>query len=488
MVKNSGHLLVLPLSANSGKPAAVYDDSGLTFYRLPPSSFPIRKAISILLALFMTVLLSGHYFDLVPQLASEINSRILFSESQQFWGPYTPYYPVEEYQHPPNGCSITQVNILQRHGARYPTSSASKRIQRSLQKLLNASKYVDPKLEFLRSYQWHLGVADLVPLGSTQSFHSGAETYRRYSHLVDDHMLPFVRASGGDRVVMSAVNWTAGFADASRQLYHPSVSVIISETETSNNTLKNSMCPNSRASKNEANTWRDIFSASIVDRLNTAAVGAEILSQDIPELMSLCAFETVSEEKESRFCDLFSLQEFQAYEHYQDLQKYYMTGYGNPLGRVQGVGYVNELLARLKGTPVEDHTQTNSTLDSSPITFPLDRTVYADFSHDDEMVAIYSALGLFPQTYPPSPTEASPQSTWVVSRLVPFSGRMITEKMQCFEAGIPRDFIRILINDEIQPLAFCGVGDGLCGLEAFVDSQIYARRNGAGDFEKCFLE
>lgn len=165
-----------------------------------------------------------------------------------------------------------------------------------------------------------------------------------------------------------------------------------------------------------------------------------------------------------------------------------VTRYGNPLGRVQGVGYVNELLARLQGRPVEDHTQTNSTLDSSPITFPLNRTIYADFSHDNEMVAIYSALGLFPQMHPPNPTKAGPQWTWVVSRLVPFSGRMITEKMQCFEAGIPRDFIRILINDAIQPLAFCGAGDGLCGLEAFVDSQMYARRNGAGDFEKCFLE
>ncbi|KAG1807290.1 histidine phosphatase superfamily [Suillus subaureus] len=488
MVKTAGYPLVLPFSSISGKPGpAAYDDSGLKYYRIPSSSFPIRNVLSILLAL-LVVLLFGHHFQLFPRLASESNSctGILSSDSQRFWGPYSPYYSVEEYQPPPNGCSITQVNILQRHGARYPTSGASKEIQASLQKLLNASKYTDMKLEFLRSYQWHLGEADLVPFGATQSFQSGAEIYHRYGHLVDDHMLPFVRASGGNRVVKSAVNWTAGFADASGQLYHPSVSVIIPETETSNNTLEDDMCPNSRASQDEANIWRDMFSASIVHRLNTAAVGAEILSEDIPELMSLCAFETVFEEKESQFCDLFSPKEFQAYEYYQDLLKYYKTGYGNPLGRVQGVGYVNELLARLRGRPVEDRTQTNSTLDSSPITFPLNRTVYADFSHDNQMVAIYGALGLFPQMRPPNPTRADPRWTWVVSRLVPFSGRMITEKVQCFEAGIPGDYIRILINDAIQPLAFCGAGDGLCRLEAFVESQIYARRNGAGDFEKCF--
>ncbi|KAG1729990.1 histidine phosphatase superfamily [Suillus lakei] len=484
MVKTARYPLVLPLSS-SKKPAA-YDDSGPTYYNAPSSSLPVRKGVSISLALLI-VLLFGH-FQLGPQLALESNNHIFSSESQRFWGPYSPYYSVEDYQPPPNGCSVIQVNILQRHGARYPTSGASKEIQTSLQKLLNASKYTDTKLGFLRSYQWHLGEADLVPFGATQSFQSGAEIYHRYGHLVDDHTLPFVRASGGDRVVKSAVNWTAGFSDASGQLYHPSVSVIIPETEMSNNTLEDHMCPNSQASQDAANVWRDIFSVSVVHRLNTAAVGAEILGEDIPGLMSLCAFETVFEEKESQFCDLFSLKEFQAYDYYHDLLKYYKTGYGNPLGRVQGVGYVNELLARLRGRPVEDRTQTNSTLDSSPITFPLNRTVYADFSHDNQMVAIYGALGLLPQTCPPNPTKTDPRWTWVVSRLVPFSGRMITEKVQCFEAGIPRDFIRILINDAIQPLAFCGAGDGLCGLEAFVESQVYARRNGAGDFEKCFPE
>lgn len=269
----------------------------------------------------------------------------------------------------------------------------------------------------------------------------------------------------------SAVNWTAGFADASGQLYDPIVSVIIPETTTSNNTLENKMCPNSKASLDEANVWRDAFSAQIVQRLNGAAVGAELISEDIPGLMSLCAFETVYEEKASPFCDIFSLEEFQAYEYYWDLLKYHETGYGNPLGRVQGVGYVNELLARLTGSPVEDRTQTNSTLDSSPVTFPLDRTVYADFSHDNQMVAIYGALGLVPQTSHPNPTKADPQRTWVVSRLVPFSGRMVTEKLRCFEAETPGDFVRILINDAVQPLGFCGLGDGFCELEAFVEDR-----------------
>lgn len=49
---------------------------------------------------------------------------------------------------------------------------------------------------------------------------------------------------------------------------------------------------------------------------------------------------------------------------------------------MQCVGYINELIARLTAQNVSDDTQMNSTLDSSPDAFPLNRTLYADFSHD----------------------------------------------------------------------------------------------------------
>lgn len=159
---------------------------------------------------------------------------------------------------------------------------------------------------------------------------------------------------------------------------------------------------------------------------------------------------------------------------------------------MQGVGYANELLARLTGLPVQDHTQTNRTLDTSPKTFPLDRTFYADFSHDNEMVSIYSALGLFRQYLLPEqkldPANPSPLRTWVTSNLVPFSARMVVEKLQCGEERLPLPkgvFVRVLVNDAVQPLEFCGGVAGLCELHAFVASQGYARHDGEGDFEKC---
>ena len=156
--------------------------------------------------------------------------------------------------------------------------------------------------------------------------------------------------------------------------------------------------------------------------------------------------------------------------------------YGNPLGRVQGVGYVNELLARLTNTPVNDSTQTNRTLDSSSSTFPLNRTIYADFSHDNEMAAIYAALGLFNDTQPlPADFDVSTRK-WKSSRMVPFSGRLVTERVECDGTT----FVRMFVDDASMDLGFCGAGwNGMCTLDAFVESQAYARAQGMGDFEKC---
>ena len=147
---------------------------------------------------------------------------------------------------------------------------------------------------------------------------------------------------------------------------------------------------------------------------------------------------------------------------------------------------MNELLARLTGRPVEDHTQHN---DSFP--FPLSRKFYADFTHENLMVAVYSAMGLFNITnHPLHTTKMDKDRNWVASEMVPFSSRMVVEKLSCSgrrqEVKEDVEFVRVLVNDALQPLRFCGAKQGLCTLDAFVESQKYARHSGDGDFAKCY--
>ncbi|KAF8226950.1 acid phosphatase [Tricholoma matsutake] len=401
-------------------------------------------------------------------------------QPQTSWAQYSPFFPVKIYEGPPRHCKVIQLLQLQRHGARFPTSGASVGIRNAVSKLLTAANYTDPRVVFLRTYRYELGEDDLVAFGAHEAQQAGRVHYNRYSDLVDLDNLPFVRASSSKRVVQSAANWTAGFSIANRQVYNPKLSVILNAKL--NDTLHND-CPNAGDSDLQTEEWLSIYAPPIAARLNRQVPGANLASADVYRLMSLCPFESVYKESFSKFCALFSDAEFEQFEYSGDLDKYYNTGYGQLLGRVQGVGYVNELIARLTGKPVRDHTQTNHTLTSSPITFPLNRSIYADFSHDNQMIAIYSAIGLFPQAKAPDPSLPDPSRNWLASQLVPFSAQMVTEKVLCGQ----EEYVRIFVNDALQPLRFCGAnGDGMCELGAFVESQAYAQSDGSGDFERCF--
>lgn len=126
------------------------------------------------------------------------------------------------------------MNLIQRHGARFPTSGAGERIVSSIGKLQNATQYLDTKFDFLNDFEYDLGTADLIPFGASQcvltflrdhiiatrltlfnsvfrSFEAGKEAWERYSKLVKSGGdAPFVRASSSQRVVDTATNWTAG--------------------------------------------------------------------------------------------------------------------------------------------------------------------------------------------------------------------------------------------------------------------------------------
>lgn len=66
-----------------------------------------------------------------------------------------------------------------------------------------------------------------------------------------------------------------------------------------------------------------------------------------------------------------------------DLSFWYGIGPGNPTSAAQGIGYVQELIARLTQTPITQfNTTTNSTITNSNVTFPLNQPIYVDATHD----------------------------------------------------------------------------------------------------------
>ncbi|EME87205.1 uncharacterized protein MYCFIDRAFT_147886 [Pseudocercospora fijiensis CIRAD86] len=420
-----------------------------------------------------------------------------------FWGPYSPFFSVPSSisSHVPRGCTVTFANILSRHGARDPTASKTKLYNATIQKIhANTERYPD-KYAFLKDYQYDLGADQLTLFGEQEMINSGTKFYQRYE-LLANHVTPFIRSSSEDRVLESALNWTQGFHSAKkadpltlgRDSAYPYPIVVISEAEGSNNTLSHDLCtsfengPDSTIAANAQKTWADTFVPAIQTRINNDLQGANLTTTEIIYLMDLCPFDTVASPngRVSPFCALFTETEWHQYGYYETLNKYYGYSYGNPLGPTQGVGYANELIARLTNKAVDDATSTNHTLDDNPATFPLRRGLYADFSHDNDMTAIFSALGLYNGTEPLSNrtlTEADHANGFSAAYTVPFAARAYFEKMLC--VGKSEEQVRVIINDRVLPLQQCG-GDrlGRCSLGNFVDSLGFAKSG--GHWDQCF--
>lgn len=425
-------------------------------------------------------------------------------ELSHYWGQYSPYFSVES-DIPvivPAQCQITFVQILSRHGARDPTASKTTKYNQTIEYIhANAMSYSEG-YKFIRDYNYTLGADQLSVFGQQQMINSGEKYYNKYKSLAR-HTTPFIRSSGQDRVVESAQNWTQGFHEArindlseSNDGYPYNI-VVISEDTGSNNTLDHGLCTSfedgfdSTIGDSAQQTWINTFTPPITARLNRNLPGVNLTNTETIYLMDLCPFNTVADTlgRISPFCNLFTLSEWRAYDYYQSLGKYYGYGWGNPLGPTQGVGFTNELIARLTDTPVDDHTSTNSTLDSSPTTFPIGgkTNLYADFSHDNDMTAIFASLGLYNATKPLlNTTVETTQEThgYSASWTVPFAARAYFEKMTC--SGTPEELVRVIVNDRVLPLETCG-GDklGRCKLSAFVDSLSFAQEG--GHWDQCFV-
>ena len=144
------------------------------------------------------------------------------------------------------------------------------------------------------------------------------------------------------------------------------------------------------------------------------------------QAQTLCPYETVAFGY-SEWCDLFTYEEWQGFEYTIDLQFNGNNGFASPTGRGVGIGYVEEIYARLSNhvyNLAPGATNVNRTLDSMNSTFPLNQTLYFDFSHDTNIMSILTAFGVkqFAQPLPASGPPANQQL--IVSHITPFGARV----------------------------------------------------------------
>ncbi|CAK7275370.1 hypothetical protein SEPCBS119000_006659 [Sporothrix epigloea] len=412
-------------------------------------------------------------------------------------GYLSPYQPapgfgVQEYALPP-GAEIVQLQMLSRHGSRYPTLGSN---VKALGDKLAAAKgkfQTFGPLAFLQDWEYKLGHEILVPKGRQELFDSGVLHSYMYGSLYNPNSKIIVRTTTQDRMLKSAENFMAGFFGL-EWTNNATIELVI-EQDGFNNSLAGYLnCPNSRrdTAGNEANTiWVENYLRNATARLQSLVSGdLDWTIQDTYAAQTMCPYETAAYGF-SRFCNLFTYDEWVGFGYSTDLVFGGNSGFQSSTGRAVGIGYQQEVVARLRNhTLGYSGSQINTTLDNNTDTFPLNQSLYFDFSHDSNIVSVLTAFGFtqFAQFLPPSKYPGPHNFT--LTHVVPFGARLDIEiirtpkPVQANRAGyidesIEKEtmYIHFLLNQRTLPLGRsfpeCDASrvDGWCELETFLRVQ-----------------
>ncbi|KAJ8609212.1 hypothetical protein MRB53_039248 [Persea americana] len=337
-------------------------------------------------------------------------------------------------------------------------------------------------LSFLNTYRYDLSSSLLTGIGAVTEFNAGVTFWNRYGRILYNATVgqlaynatyangtarpkPVLRTTSQSRIWNSEINWALGFFGPSFQATpDPTLTnwtssyevVIIPEGGTENNTLASyDSCFNDNNDVPGYDGDDDLFAyipkylGNATARLQKyAPAGFTFNTNDTYAMQSICAYE-MAYIGQSDFC--------------------------------MGFSRVTELLARLENQYItSSNSSVNSTLDNNPTTFPLGRPFYTDFSHDDIIISVLTAMSLEYFHSPPSLSQypPDPKRPFVLSKMTPFGGRLITEVIGCNSANpLPLNtaapnrtqyypteygynasaathkFVRLRLNNGILPLA-----------------------------------
>ena len=417
-------------------------------------------------------------------------------------GHLSPYFAnpsgfgAEEYPLPP-GAQITTAHLLSRHGSRYPTDESSvSGFGEQVRTLgLAGNKWTGP-LAFLNDWKYELGAEILVARGREELFSSGILFNYNYGHLADAAGKMIARTTSQDRMLKSAEYFMTGFFGLD---WTENVTLVpILEAPGLNNSLAGYyQCENGRvhatAGTKASQLWQSIYLANATERLREFSGTREWSLTDSYNAQTLCPYETVAFGY-SRFCELFTYEEWEGFEYSVDLVFQGNDGWMSPVGRAIGIGYVEELYARLRGKLYDlppGATNVNRTLDTMTETFPLNQPLYMDFSHDTNIYSILTAMGLKQFGDVLSNTTTTPHRNVTVSHITPFAARVIWEQItapspvkakrparnaadsEYFDDGKETRYIHMTINQRTIPFGQsypeCGDrDDGWCELDTFL--------------------
>ncbi|KAI1277685.1 histidine acid phosphatase [Xylaria sp. FL0933] len=410
--------------------------------------------------------------------AASLYSTYTFNPLEHLGG-VAPYFEPQDpptSPSPPQGCTPVRAAYLNRHAAIYANDfDYEEYLEPFISKLKNHTG-IDwskiPTLNFLSG--WTAPITDaeqelLTRVGRVEATQLGTTLTFRYPNL----KLPaHIWTSSAERTYKSAESLVRGLETDDNDIRV--ISVYESKKAGANSLTPYSSCPaySSSAGSDQSAVYLKKFTAPITARLNALAPEFNFTSNDVYGMMELCGYESVIRGS-SPFCDLdlFSPDDWLAWEYTADIQYHYNVGYGNQVSGYVGLPWLNATASLLMSDKSAED-------------------MYVSFTHRELPPMVVVAMGLFNNSAFGG-SEASINDTmpldrinyrraWKSSHVLPFLSNLAIERLSCngtfgYDDG---EYYRVLVNSAPQPLTDCADGPGAScsrkGFETYIQDRVDA--------------
>ncbi|KAF2860794.1 putative histidine acid phosphatase [Piedraia hortae CBS 480.64] len=383
---------------------------------------------------------------------------------------------------PPRNCKVTKSAHLVRHAAINANDfDYETYLHPFVEKISNSS--VDwirvPGLSFLDG--WKAPQTEELELvtrtGKLEAAQLGVQISYRYPEL---RLPKRIWSSSAERTYVSAKSFIRGL-----EMEDNDISLVVldeGKKAGADSLTPYKSCPaySSSAGSKESQKYVDVYTKPIIARLRAQAPGMNWTSSDIVAMFEWCGYETVMRGS-SAFCssDLFTPDEWLAFEYAQDIQYFYNSGYGSNVAGYIGYPWVEATISTLLDPPKND-----------------EQDIYVSFTHRELPPAVLVAMGLFNNTeFTPG---ASINATmpfdrinygraWKSSYILPFLTNIAIEKMACSGSyGYANGtYYRAMVNQSPQTLAACHDGPAESCSEAGLTEYLKQRKELFGGFSKA---
>ncbi|KAL7273602.1 hypothetical protein RUND412_003527 [Rhizina undulata] len=391
----------------------------------------------------------------------------------------------------PDGCEVDMVHMMSRHAERFPTKNAGARMIQFVNRVKDTGVPLKGDLEFLNDWEYisevpskhHEQLTTTGPYsGILEAFTTGVKLSTRYQHLWNDTVdgKTLLWASDCDRVIDTARYFSAGFFGLESE---SAKLVIVSEApDKAGDTLTpGDTCKNYVEDEQFGHNYgyemlykfRATYLGDIAKRLEIQNPGFNFSDAEVFSMQEMCGFETTVRGR-SKWCDVFTKDEWLKFEYARDVIHYYRAGPGNKYAKAMGWLWLNATANLIQEGPES----------AGPL--------YFSFVHDGDIVPMLASLGLFEDAYDLTVDHVYSERKWKTSQITPMGGRILLERLSCPSSSPEIDeneiYVRFNVNDGIVALDGCSDGPGgSCSLNAFME---HVKRRGeiGGDFrEVCGL-